>query len=194
MSRKLFLLILMVAAFALPLSALAQPAPNDPSDVSPLGTEFRISISDEEDLNSVGHGTSLHALAMDNDGDAVVLMFDMMPERTLQARLYDGNAQPQGPQLIVGGEDLGGPGLAAALLGVSLGDRSTRYRRAWVELERKPPHAHRWRLGERQCRHEASLADVAPRAHHVRVDPNPQWCRFVGRGGPGRVRPHSWVG
>ena len=110
MSRKLFLLILMVAAFALPLSALAQPAPNDPSDVSPLGTEFRISISDEEDLNSVGHGTSLHALAMDNDGDAVVLMFDMMPEWTLQARLYDGNAQPKGPQFIVADENLGGLG------------------------------------------------------------------------------------
>ena len=110
MSRKLFLLILMVAAFALPLSALAQPAPNDPPDISPLGTEFRISISDEEDLNSVGHGTSLHALAMDNDGDAVVLMFDMMPEWTLQARLYDGNAQPKGPQFIVADENLGGLG------------------------------------------------------------------------------------
>lgn len=107
MSRKLFLLILIVAALALPMSALAQPAPADPPDVSPLGTEFRISVADEDDLNSLGHNTSLHALSMDNDGDAVVLLFDTMSEWTIQARLYDKNGQPKGPQFIVAEYGLG---------------------------------------------------------------------------------------
>jgi hypothetical protein len=68
---------------------------------SPLGTEFRVSIADEDDLTTVGRSTSFSDIAMDGDGDSAFLMFDPYSEWRLVVRLYDPMGQPKGSQFTV---------------------------------------------------------------------------------------------
>lgn len=109
MNRKLLsLIVVLLLALAAPVvMAQADADPATGTDVSPLGTEFRISYSDEELVGSVGNGDGLQAIDADSNGDAVVLMFEVSPQWSLQVRLYDPLGAPKGPQFLVADDSLG---------------------------------------------------------------------------------------
>jgi len=83
------------------LLALTVAAASAAGNVSPLGTEFRVN-------NVLGHDMWLQAVDMDDNGDALVMMWGGY-DSSIDVRLYDTAGAPKGPQFAVSDGNLGDP-------------------------------------------------------------------------------------